>query len=627
MIKKLFQQCIVVATVIASSLSLNSCSKKEVLNIPSSESSGKIQFMVGANARGGLSIKNTMGAKVNLATEPTSVLVNATSISIQYSDAGGNLYTATATLRGFNGSYISDPISIKTGTYSLDRFLVINDNAPNASENVIAATPTKGTSTANYVQRPLSQTLTVNADVTSNTTMEVVSTSGLSPQDFGYQSFRLNEIKLFGFLLNVEAYDPTIDNNLGGYNSIIGVNVSISRIGSLLSNTLTTKTTTLFNLPYGTSDGSDIMTLQLSKVGYQSKTITKTVAELSDYFEPKNGGKGALVVILEATRGAQVSTLAGNGIASSVDGAGTAASFNMPYGVAVDNLGNVYVADNRANKIRKITPAGVVTTLAGNGSASSVDGTGAAASFNSPTGIAVDALGNVYVSDYNGNKIRKITPAGVVSTLAGSGNPNSVDGTGSSASFNGPFQIALDNVGNLYVAEYRANKIRKITPAGVVSTLAGSGTASDIDGTGTAASFNGPTGIAVDYLGNVYVSETLGRKIRKITSTSIVSTIAGSGVNGASDGSSSVASFSWPTNIAVDNALNLYVADADNNKIRQVSATGIVSTLAGTGVEGAVNGPINTAQFNNPIGIAIDNAGNLYIGDGLNNMIRKISNR
>jgi streptogramin lyase len=212
-----------------------------------------------------------------------------------------------------------------------------------------------------------------------------------------------------------------------------------------------------------------------------------------------------------------VTTLAGSGSAGSTNGTGTAASFNQPYGVAVDASGNVYVAEYAGSLIRKITSGGVVTTLAGSGSAGADNGTGTAASFYYPVGVAVDASGNVYVADAGNNLIRKITSGGVVTTLAGTGSAGADNGTGTAASFSNPIGVWVDASGNVYVADEYNNLIRKITSGGVVTTLAGSGSAGAGNGTGTAASFYSPTGVAVDTSGNVYVADANNNLIRKIT--------------------------------------------------------------------------------------------------------------
>ena len=332
------------------------------------------------------------------------------------------------------------------------------------------------------------------------------------------------------------------------------------------------------------------------------------------------------VMVGSSVSGNVVSTLAGSGQSGSRDGTGRAASFENPCGVAVDSAGNVYVADTDNNEIRKITPAGEVSTLAGSGQSGSRDGTGRAASFENPCGVAVDSAGNVYVADTDNNEIRKITPAGVVTTLAGSGQYGSSDGSGSAASFENPFGVAVDSAGNLYVADTYNHEIRKITPAGVVTTLAGSGQYGSSDGSGSAASFEIPFGVAVDSAGNVYVGDTGNNEIRKITSTGAVSTLAGSANQaGSSDGDGSAASFNLPTGVAVDSAGNVYVADWGNNDIRKITPAGVVSTQAGSGLIGSSDGSGSAASFRNPFGVAVDSAGNVYVADTNNSEIREIT--
>jgi len=324
-----------------------------------------------------------------------------------------------------------------------------------------------------------------------------------------------------------------------------------------------------------------------------------------------------------------VTTLAGQaGHSGGGDGTGTAALFSGPADVAVDTSGNLYVADTNNDTIRKITPAGVVTTVAGTaGSAGSADGTGAAARFNRPAGIAVDSSGNVYVADTNNNTIRAITPAGVVTTLAGqAGASGSADGTGAAARFNGPSGLAVDAAGNLWVADTLNHTLRKITPAGVVTTGAGTaGVSGSADGTGAAARFFGPQGLAADGAGNLYVADTNNHTIRQVVlATGTVTTLAGAaGAPGSVDGADSAARFFFPSGVTVDGAGNLYVADTDNDVIREVAAAGVVSTLAGqAGSAGSADGFGSVARFNFPAGIAVDNAGNLYVADTNNQTIR-----
>ena len=314
------------------------------------------------------------------------------------------------------------------------------------------------------------------------------------------------------------------------------------------------------------------------------------------------------------------STLAGSpGIQGSANGTGSVARFRSPYGVAVDSAGNVYVADQGNHAIRKVTPAGVVTTLAGKPATSgSADGTSSAARFNSPCGVAVDSAGYVYVADTWNDTVRKVTPAGVVTTLAGSpGSQASADGTNSVARFKLPYGVAVDTAGNVYVADTYNHTIRKVTPAGVVTTLAGApGAAGSTDATGSAARFYYPRGVAVDSAGNIYVADAFNQAIRKVTPTGVVTTLAGD-----------TAQFNYPSGVAVDSGSNVYVADRSNHTIRKVTPTGVVTTLAGlAGNLGSTDGVGDTAQFYYPSGVAVDSTRNVYVADTGNHTIRRGTN-
>ena len=323
-------------------------------------------------------------------------------------------------------------------------------------------------------------------------------------------------------------------------------------------------------------------------------------------------------------------TLAGVAYHGSADGTGSAARFNFPCGVAVDGAGNIYVADYYNSTIRKVTPSGVVTTLAGMpGNTGSADGTGSNARFSSPYSVAVDGAGNLYVADTGNSTIRKVTPLGVVTTLAGlAGNTGSGDGAGNNARFNHPSGVTVDSAGNIYVADRLNQTIRKVTSGGVVTTLAGlAGSYSSVDGTGSAARFWAPSGVAVDNAGNVYVADGGNSEIRKVTSGGVVTTLAGlAGNKGSADGTGSDARFNYPFGVAVDSAGNVYVAERDNFTIRKVTSGGVVTTLAGlAGNQGNADGTGSTARFSNLYGVATDSAGNLYVGDGGNNTIRRVT--
>jgi hypothetical protein len=323
-----------------------------------------------------------------------------------------------------------------------------------------------------------------------------------------------------------------------------------------------------------------------------------------------------------------VSTIAGqSGISGNADGTGTAAQFNGPADLTLDSTGNIYLADANSHTIRKISPAGAVTTLAGAaGWSGSADGNGSSARFDHPTGITVDASGNLYVADTTNNTIRKVTASGGVSTVAGlAGSAGSADGTGTAALFHAPSDVAVDAIGNLYVSDSLNHTIREITPAGVVSTLAGlAGVSGSADGSGSAARFSAPEGIAIDGSGNLYVADTNNHTIRKITSAGTVSALAGlAGTRGSSDGFGSGARFYHPSDVTVDATGTISVVDTDNHTIRQITSSGLVGTVAGlSGASGSVDGTGSSARFYYPTGIAAGASGSLYIADTDNQTIR-----
>jgi sugar lactone lactonase YvrE len=314
-----------------------------------------------------------------------------------------------------------------------------------------------------------------------------------------------------------------------------------------------------------------------------------------------------------------VSTYAGDGNRGFANGPALTASFYELRGVAVDKNGNMYVA---SNDIRKISADGIVSTLAGDGTNGFRDGFGNNAKFYAPYGVAVDAYGSVYVADAVNNRIRKITTAGDVSTLAGSGTRGFADGVGASAKFDYPTGITVDKFGNVFVTDHFNHRIRKITPAGMVSTIAGDGSIGFVDGTGVTAKFREPNYVAVDAHGNLFVTDN--NSIRKITPAGLVITLAGNGTYGFADGIGAEARFGPPTGIAVDVNGNIYVAEA-NDRIRKVTAAGMVSTLAGNGTEGFADGIGTSAKFDSPQGVAVDASGNVFVADTYNYRIRKIT--
>jgi len=335
---------------------------------------------------------------------------------------------------------------------------------------------------------------------------------------------------------------------------------------------------------------------QSPNISYQTPQayfINTTILPLT----PKNTG-GAV----PPNTYAQVTSFAGSGTLSYADGAGTAASFDHPIRSVEDAAGNLYVADRDNGVIRKVTASGVVTTYA--------------VGFNQPNGVTISSNGYLYVSSAANNSIMQVKTDGTVSVFAGNGGTSYMDGTGTAAGFHYPYGITIDVNGNLYVADSQNSVIRKITiPGAVVTTFAGSGIASFADGTGRLASFNLVDNVYYDASGVFYCGDTFNNRIRKIMLTGTVTTIAGSGARGYQDGPAASATFSNPGTTATDAAGNIYVADAGNFVIRKIDKNGIVSTLAGTGTFGSVDGIGKAASFGNFYGLNVDPSGIMYVTD------------
>ena len=339
--------------------------------------------------------------------------------------------------------------------------------------------------------------------------------------------------------------------------------------------------------------------------------------------------------ILKVTPEGVLSTVAGTGTEgfSGDFGPATSARLRFPRGLALDEAGNLYIADRWNHRIRKVAANGVISTVAGSGTRGfgGDGGPAASAALDAPWHLTVDGAGNLHIADTRNHRVRKVTPDGVITTVAGNGAPgfSGDGGAATAARLRFPTDVAADSAGNIYVADGDTDRIRKVTPEGVISTVAGmSHMAGDGEGA-TAALLFFPTGVSSGDRGNVYIADTFNHRIRKVAPDGVISTVAGAGEQGfgGDGGPATEAQLSYPRDVLPDSAGNLYIADTSNNRIRKLSPDGVISTVAGTGTEGfsGDSGPATAARLSFPRGLALDEAGNLYIADRWNHRIRKVA--
>ncbi|MES2275386.1 MAG: NHL repeat-containing protein [Bacteroidota bacterium] len=354
---------------------------------------------------------------------------------------------------------------------------------------------------------------------------------------------------------------------------------------------------------------ANVIRFSAAVTGLSAKTLYYLRAYATD-------NKGATVYggVIQFTT--PTTTFAITGTVSTYAGSGTI--FNSPQGVVADGAGNLYIADSFNNSIRKVSSTGTITTLAGSATPGYNNATGAAASFYSPQNIAIDASGNLYVSDVGNNAIRKITATGVVTTLAGGNGPGFVDATGSSAKFTSPAGLVVDASGNVYVADRGNNAIRKITSAGVVTTIAGAQASGFADGLTTTARFSNPSGITIDAQGVLYVVDLSNNALRQIATDGTVTTLAG-------NPTTQTDLLNLPVAITTDKSGNMFISDESGRIMELVAATKVLYSIAGSAnTAGYTEGAGTTAKFNAPMGLTTDAAGNVYVADYNNNVIRKL---
>jgi sugar lactone lactonase YvrE len=332
-----------------------------------------------------------------------------------------------------------------------------------------------------------------------------------------------------------------------------------------------------------------------------------------------------------ATEGPILSIFAGTGVADApTPGPATASALNTPNGIAFDSSGNVYIVDSNNNVVEKVTPSGHLSIFAGTGVADTpTPGPATASGLNGPGAVVFDSSGNAYIADSGNNAVEKVTPAGRLSIFAGTGKAGApTPGPATSSDLDSLNQIAIDSSGNVYIADSGNSVVEKVTPSGHLSIFAGTGKAGvPTPGPATSSALNYPGGVAVDSSGNVYIGDFGNDVVEKVTPSGQLSIFAGIGTNGApTPGPATSSALGGPAFVAVDSSGNVYIADFGANVVEKVTRTGKLSIFAGTGKAGVpTRGPATSSALNEPVGVAVDSSGNVYIGDSENNVVEKVT--
>jgi sugar lactone lactonase YvrE len=334
-----------------------------------------------------------------------------------------------------------------------------------------------------------------------------------------------------------------------------------------------------------------------------------------------------------------ITTVAGSTSGYSGDGgAATAAKLNYPVAVALADSGKLYIADKLNNCVRKVSPTGKIATVAGSatGGYSGDGGAATAALLNTPTGVVVDTAKNLYIADQGNNCIRKVSAAGIITTYAGNGTAGFAGdgGAATAAQFSSPAALAIDAAGNIFVADMGNNRIRKVSATGIITTVAGSSAMGGYSGDGyaaTIAQLNAPTGVAVTSGGRIYISDQGNNRIRMVSIVGIITTVAGNGTTGYSgDGGPALsAQLRYPAGVAATDSGYIYIAEGNNNAIRKVDLSGVITTIAGDGGSGLTGdgGAATAARLSAPNSLIVDSVGRIYVADAGNNRVRKIAKK